>query len=155
MNPVDHVSRPICGASWVHQFVDDLPQLLLRTSKRFTPSAKEVDRRTDAQARDQAVHFRNEFSRTLWPKVSAKDWGASWLVPPNWRSAAQCPAKRSDHVGLLVAKIASQNRVVWNLDDQLIGFFLIERRLESAKEIRVVEVRSADDEELPHRLNIE
>lgn len=155
MNPVDYFCRSICGTSWVHQFVDDHPQLLLRTSKRFASSAEQVDRRTDAQARDQAVHFRNEFSRTHWPKVAAKDWGSSWLVPPNWRSAAQGPAKRADHVGLLVVKIAAQNRVVWDLDDQLIGLLLIERRLESAKEISVVEVRSADDEELPHRLNIE
>jgi hypothetical protein len=54
-----------------------------------------------------------------------------------------------------VDKIASQDRVVWNFDDQLIGVCPVKRRLESAKEISVVEVRSADDEKLSHRLNTE
>ena len=150
----DHAFRAICGKSGDYQLVDDGPELLLRTSYRLPPSAKQVDRHPNAKARDQAVHFRNEFSRTLWLKVAAKDCWSGWLVTPNWCSTAKRPATGADHLGFLVDKIASQDRIVWNFDDQLIGVCPVKRHLESTEEISIVEVRSSDDEEAPHRLTV-
>lgn len=56
----------------------------------------------------------------------------------HWGSSALSPTVGADHLRLLMREVATQNRIVWNFYDQLIGLGMIKRALQRPKEIGIV-----------------